>query len=349
MQGLRLEIPFWAASLDGVVDVDFAIAMGRLGGIAKLNLDGVQARYEDPKPVIERIRSAEKGEVIPLIQELYREPVKPHLIERRIRQIKEAGVPCAVSSAPQRAAERAEIVEKAGADVFVVEGTVLTARHVSDAYKQLSFAELTRQLSIPVVVGNCVHYETSLELMDEGVAGIMVGVGPGAICTTRGVLGVGVPQVTATADVAAARDLYERRTGRRVAVITDGGMRTGGDICKAFASGADAVMLGSSFGASEEAAGKGFTWGMATGDANLPRGTRIEVGRKGTLKEILFGPAHVDDGTMNFVGALKSDLGVCGRRNLREFQQVEMVIAPAIVSEGKVQQRTQHVGMGASR
>ena len=346
MEGLRLEIPFWAASLDGVVDVDFAIAMGRLGGIAKLNLEGVQCRYEDPKPVIERIRAADRAEVIPLIQEVYREPVKPELIDRRIRQIKAAGVPCAVSTSPQRAAERAQLVEKAGADVFVVEGTVLTARHISDSYKQLSFAELTRSLSIPVVVGNCVHFETSLELMEEGVAAIMVGVGPGAICTTRGVLGVGVPQVTATADVAAARDLHERRTGRRVAVITDGGMRTGGDICKAFASGADAVMLGSSFGGADEAAARGFTWGMATGDANLPRGTRISVGRKGTLKEILLGPAHVDDGTMNFVGALRSALGVCGARTIREFQSVEMVIAPAIVSEGKSQQQAQHVGMG---
>ena len=349
MQGLRLDIPFWAASLDGVVDVDFAIAMGRLGGIAKLNLDGVQARYEDPKPVIDRIRSADKREVIPLIQEIYKEQVKPQLIERRIRQIKDAGVPCAVSSAPQRAAERAELVEKAGADVYVVEGTVLTARHISDAYKQLSFAELTSSLSIPVVVGNCVHYETSLELMEEGVAGIMVGVGPGAICTTRGVLGVGVPQVTATADVAAARDLYERRTGRRVAVITDGGMRIGGDICKAFAAGADAVMLGSPFGGADEAAGGGVTWGMATGDPNLPRGTRIEVSKRGSLKEILFGPAHVDDGSMNFVGALRSALGVCGSKDIREFQHVEMVIAPAIVSEGKAAQQSQNVGMGAKR
>ncbi|HEX6488165.1 MAG TPA: GuaB3 family IMP dehydrogenase-related protein [Candidatus Dormibacteraeota bacterium] len=346
MEGLRLEVPFWAASLDGVVDVDFAIAMGRLGGIAKLNLEGVQCRYEDPKPVIERIRSVEKAEAVPLIQELYRESVKPHLVERRIREIKAAGVPCAVSTSPQRAAERAELVASSGADVLVVEGTVLTARHISDSYQQLSFAELTRSLSIPVVVGNCVHYETSLELMEEGVAAIMVGVGPGAICTTRGVLGVGVPQVTATADVAAARDLYERRTGRRVAVITDGGMRTGGDICKAFAAGADAVMLGSPFGGADEAAGHGITWGMATGDPNLPRGTRIQVGRKGSLQEILFGPAHVDDGTMNFVGALRSALGVCGSRNLREFHHVDMVIAPAIVSEGKLHQQSQHVGMG---
>lgn len=343
---LELPIPFWGSAMDGVVDVSFAVEMSRLGGVAVLNLDGVQTRYEDPAPVIRRIAEAGRGEVNALLKEAYSEPVKPRLVRERIRAIKEAGARCAVSTVPARAAERAEDVEAAGADVLVVQGTVLTARHESRAYTQLSFEALCRQLGIPVVVGNCVHYETALELMETGVAAILVGVGPGAACTTRGVLGVGVPQVTATADVAAARDDYERRSGRRVAVITDGGMRIGADVCKAFASGADAVMIGSPLAGAAESASRGFNWGMATPDPNLPRGTRIEVGTKATLKEILLGPARVDDGTQNFAGALRSALGVCGAHDIREFQRVELVIAPSIVSEGKVFQQAQRVGMG---
>ena len=342
----KLPIPFWGAALDGVVDVDFAIAMGKLGGIAVLNLDGINTRYEDPKPAIEKIRSADKAHVNAVIRDLYKEPVKPELIAKRIKQIKAAGVQCAVSTVPARAEERAEVIQKAGADVLVVQGTVLTARHSSKSYHQLSFADLVRNCDIPVVVGNSVHYETALELIETGIAGILVGVGPGAICTTRGVLGVGVPQVTAIADVAAARDEHMRRGGMRVAVIGDGGMRTGGDICKAFAAGADAVMIGTSLAGSEEAAAKGYNWGMATPDPNLPRGTRIQVGTKATLKEILTGPARVDDGTQNFVGALRSSMGVCGAHNISEFQHVELVIAPSIQSEGKTYQQAQHVGMG---
>ena len=284
----------------------------------------------------------------PFLKEAYREPVKPKLISERIKAIRAAGVPCVVSTVPARAEERAELVQKAGADVLVVQGTVLTARHSSRSYHQLAFDELVRACDIPVVVGNCVQYDTALELMETGIAGILVGVGPGAACTTRGVLGVGVPQVTATADVAAARDEYMRRGGVRVAVITDGGMRIGADVCKAFASGADAVMIGTPLAGSEESASKGFNWGMATPDPNLPRGTRIHVGTKATLREILLGPARVDDGTQNFAGALRSALGVCGARDIAEFQHVEMVIAPSIVSEGKVFQQAQHVGMGKS-
>ena len=343
---LRLELPIWGSAMDGVVDVEFAIAMGRLGGLAVLNLDGVQTRYEDPAPVIRRIAEASKAEVNALLQEVYLEPVKPRLISERIRAVKAAGVPCAVSTVPARAAERAEALVEAGADVLVVQGTVLTARHISRSYHQLSFADLARQLPIPLVAGNAVHYGTALELMEEGIAGILVGVGPGAACTTRGVLGVGVPQVTATADVAAAREEHFRRTGRRVAVITDGGMRIGADLCKALASGADGVMIGSPLAGSAESASRGFNWGMATPDPNLPRGTRIEVGVKASLEQILRGPATVDDGTQNFAGALRSALGVCGAGDIEEFQKVEMVIAPAIVSEGKLQQRAQHVGMG---
>jgi IMP dehydrogenase len=346
LDGVHLAVPFWGSAMDGVVDVDFAIAMGRLGGVAVLNLDGVHTRYEDSAPVIRRIAEARREEVNAVLREAYREPVRPELIETRIRQVKEAGVPCAVSTSPARAEERAPLVERAGADVLVVQGTVLTARHLSSSYRQLSFERLCRAVSVPVVAGNCVQYETALELMEEGIAGILVGVGPGAACTTRGVLGVGVPQVTATADVAAARDDHERRTGRRVQVITDGGMRIGADVCKAFAAGADAVMIGSPLAGAEESASRGFNWGMATPDPNLPRGTRIEVGTRATLREILVGPARADDGSQNFAGALRSALGVCGAASVRDFHSVEMVIAPAIGSEGKALQQSQQVGMG---
>jgi IMP dehydrogenase len=344
----KLALPIWGSAMDGVVDVDFAIAMGKLGGIAVLNLDGVHTRYEDSAPVIRKIADADKATVNAVLREAYREPVKPHLIAERIKAIKASGVPCAVSTVPARAGERAEVVQKAGADVYVVQGTVLTARHSSRSYHQLSFEDLVRACDIPVVVGNCVHYETALELMETGIAGILVGVGPGAACTTRGVLGVGVPQVTATADVAAARDEHMRRGGMRVAVITDGGMRIGADVCKAFASGADAVMIGTPLAGAEESASKGFNWGMATPDPNLPRGTRIQTGTRATLREILVGPARVDDGSQNFAGALRSALGVCGAHDIAEFQHVEMVIAPSITSEGKVFQQAQHVGMGKS-
>ncbi|HVH64338.1 MAG TPA: GuaB3 family IMP dehydrogenase-related protein [Candidatus Dormibacteraeota bacterium] len=344
----KLPLPFWGSAMDGVVDVEFAIAMGRLGGVAVLNLDGVHTRYEDSAPVIRKIAEADRSTVNAVLKEAYREPVKPRLIAERIKAIKAAGVPCAVSTVPARAEERAEVVQQAGADVYVVQGTVLTARHSSRSYHQLSFEDLVRSCDIPVVVGNCVHYETALELMETGIAGILVGVGPGAACTTRGVLGVGVPQVTATADVAAARDEHMRRGGMRVAVITDGGMRIGADVCKAFAAGADAVMIGTPLAGAEESASKGFNWGMATPDPNLPRGTRIQVGTKATLREILLGPARVDDGSQNFAGALRSALGVCGAHDIAEFQHVEMVIAPSIVSEGKTFQQAQHVGMGKS-
>src|SRR5438552_10670297 len=273
--------------MDGGVDIGFAIAMGKLGGVAVLNLDGVHTRYEDSAPVIKKIAEADRATVNAVLIEAYREPVKPKLIVDRIKAIKAAGVVCAVSTVPARAEERAEAVQKAGADVYVVQGTVLTARHSSRSYHQLSFEELVRACDIPVVVGNCVDYDTALELMEEGISGILVGVGPGAACTTRGVLGVGVPQVTATSDVAAARNDHWQRSGRYVPVITDGGMRIGGDVCKAFASGADAVMIGSIFAATVEAAGHGFHWGMATGDPNLPRGTRIKVGTKATLAEVM--------------------------------------------------------------
>jgi IMP dehydrogenase len=346
LDGTQLRIPFLAAAMDGVVDVRFAIEMGRLGGLAVLNLDGLQCRYEDPTDVLEAIAAAPVGEINVLLQKIYQAPVQDGLIGERIEQVKRGGAACAVSTVPSAAESRAGIIQEAGADCLVVQGTVLTARHISSSAKQLSFRNLTSQVRIPVIVGNCVDYATALELMDTGIKGLLVGVGPGAACTTRAVLGVGVPQVTATSDCAAARDDHERRTGERVALITDGGMRRGGDVAKAFATGADAVMIGSVFASASEAAGRGNHWGMATPDANLPRGTRIRTGIKGSLEEILFGPAHVDDGSMNLVGALKNSMGVCGARTLVEFQETEMVIAPAITTEGKVQQREQRVGMG---
>ena len=346
LDGTQLRIPFLAAAMDGVVDVRFAIEMGRLGGLAVLNLDGLQCRYEDPTDVLEAIAAAPVGEINVLLQKVYQAPVQNELIGERIEQVKRGGAACAVSTVPSAAESRAGIIQEAGADCLVVQGTVLTARHISSSAKQLSFRNLTSQVRIPVIVGNCVDYATALELMDTGIKGLLVGVGPGAACTTRAVLGVGVPQVTATSDCAAARDDHERRTGERVALITDGGMRRGGDVAKAFATGADAVMIGSVFASASEAAGRGNHWGMATPDANLPRGTRIRTGIKGSLEEILFGPAHVDDGSMNLVGALKNSMGVCGARTLVEFHETEMVIAPTITTEGKVQQREQRVGMG---
>src|SRR2546421_10679226 len=299
LNGTRLDIPFIAAAMDGVVDTRFAVEMGRLGGLAVMNLDGVQTRYEDPSDVLRDIAEAPPERINVLLQKVYTAPVQDGLIGQRIEEIKREGVPCAVSTVPAYAERRAPIVQEAGADVYVVQGTVLTARHVSKSYRHLSFWDLASSLDIPVVVGNCVEYATALELMDTGIKGLLVGVGPGAACTTRAVLGVGVPQVTATADCCAARDDHFRRSGQRVAIITDGGMRLGGDVAKAFASGADAVMVGSIFAGTTDAAGGGYHWGMATPDPNPPRGTRIKVGRRGTLREGLLGPARVDDGAQN--------------------------------------------------
>ncbi|HUY97984.1 MAG TPA: GuaB3 family IMP dehydrogenase-related protein [Verrucomicrobiae bacterium] len=343
---LRLPIPVLASAMDGVVDAHFAVEMGRLGGLAVLNLDGLACRYEDAGPVLDEIAEAPRERVQAVLQERYRAPVQEDLIGRRIAEIKQEGVICAVSTVPAEAERRLGLVTEAGADVYVVQGTVITARHISRSYRQLDFAQLVRSSRLPIVAGNCVEYYTALELMTAGIAGILVGVGPGAACTTRGVLGVGVPQVTATADVAAARNDHRRTGGQPVTVITDGGMRVGGDVTKAFAAGADGVMIGSVFAGASEAAGRGYHWGMATPDPNLPRGTRIAVGTRATLKELLFGPARVDDGSQNLVGAIKAAMGVCGARTIEEFQQTELVIAPAILTEGKLWQQAQQVGMG---
>lgn len=340
---LTLEVPILASAMDGVVDTNFAIQLGKLGGLAVLNLTGIQTRYENPAGVIEEIVNSSPKEAVRIIQRIYKEPIKEELIEERIKEVKKAGVPIAVSCIPQQAARFGPIAQEAGADVFVVQATVVTAKYKSSKQERLDFTKFCKELSIPVIAGNCVSYRAAYELMQTGIDAILVGVGPGAACTTREVLGVGVPQVTATIDVAAARDDYFRRSGRYVSVITDGGMRTGGDICKALAAGADAVMIGSAFARAKEAPGKGYHWGMATSDENLPRGARIKVGTTGTLKEILYGPARLDDGSQNLIWAIRTCMGYCGVTNIKEMHEVEMVIAPAIKSEGKFFQRAQRI------
>ena len=346
LDGQRYKVPIIASAMDGVVDVKFAIQFGNLGGLAVLNLEGIQTRYEHPEQILAKVVKAKDEGATGILQTIYREPIKEKLIVKRIREIKQAKVPAAVSAIPQRAERFGPIAMAAGADVFVVQSTVSTVRHVSSQYKSLDIARFCKTMKIPVIVGNCVTYQVALELMEAGPSAILVGIGPGAACTTRGVLGLGVPQVTATVDCTAARDFYFKKSGRYVPVITDGGMRTGGDVCKAFACGSDAVMLGSPFARSKEAPGRGYHWGMATPHANLPRGTRIHVGVSGTLEEILFGPARLDDGTQNLMGALVTAMGSVGAKNLKEFQLTEIIIAPAIQTEGKLLQRVQRVGMG---
>ncbi|MCX8038798.1 MAG: GuaB3 family IMP dehydrogenase-related protein [Candidatus Sumerlaeia bacterium] len=344
--GRRYPVPIIAAAMDGVVDVRFAIEMGRLGGLAILNLEGVQTRYENPDEVLEEIAQATPEEATELVQKLYLPPVKEELIYKRIKAIKDAGVPAVVSAIPQKAEQYAKVALEAGVDIFVVQATVVTIFHESSSYKALDFHEFCKKMPVPVMVGNCVTHEVTLDLMAAGAAAVMIGIGPGAACTTRGVLGLGVPQVTAVVDAAWARDFHYKQTGRYIPVIADGGMTVGGDVCKAFAAGADAVIVGSAFARAVEAPGRGYHWGMATPHANLPRGTRIHVGTTGTLEEILLGPARLDDGSQNLVGALRTCMGSVGAKTIREFQMTEMVIAPAIKSEGKIFQKAQHIGMG---
>jgi len=343
IRDLTFDIPILASAMDGVVDTNFAVEMGKLGGLAILNLGGIQTRYEYPDDVIEEIIRSSSKDSVEVIQKIYRAPIKEGLIGKRIEEIKKAKIPVAVSSIPQQAARFAPIAKEAGADIFVVQATVVTPEYISSQDKKLDFNKFCRQLSIPVIAGNCVTYDTAYELMQTGIAALLVGVGPGAACTTREVLGVGVPQVTATVDTAAARDDYFKKSGCYVPIITDGGMRTGGDICKALASGADAVMIGSAFAQAKEAPGKGYHWGMATSDENLPRGARVAVGTTGTLKEIVYGPARLDDGSQNLVWAIRTCMGYCGVLNVKEMHEVEMVIAPAIKSEGKFFQRVQQL------
>jgi IMP dehydrogenase len=343
---IKLSIPILASAMDGVTDVKFCIEMGKLGGLGVINLEGIQTRYEDPAEVLEKITKADKEEVTELIQKAYLEPIKPKLISKRVQELKKAGVLAAVSSIPQKADEYGRLAQEAGADVFIVQSTVSTVRHISTQYKSMELAKFCREMKIPVIIGNAVTYNVTIELMECGIAGVLIGVGPGAACTSRGVLGLGVPQVTATVDCAAARDYHHKKTGNYIPIITDGGMSKGGDVCKALACGSDAVMVGSAFARAKEAPGKGNHWGMATPHANLPRGTRIKVGVTGSLKQILFGPATVDDGSQNLVGAITTCMGNVGAATIREFQETEIIIAPSIKTEGKLFQTVQSVGMG---
>jgi IMP dehydrogenase len=340
-------IPLVASAMDGVTDVKFVIAMSKLGGMAVLNLDGVQTRYDNPEEVLSEIAAATPEQVTPLMQKIYSAPIKDNLIGERVRAIKKGGGTAAISAVPANTKKFAPLAVEAGADIFVVASTVTSARHISKSQRGLIFSELCKSLPIPVVVGNCVSYSACLELMKTGVSGILVGVGPGAACTSRTVLGVGVPQITATIDCAAAREEYRRESGRYVPIITDGGFRNGGDICKAIVAGADGVMLGSLFAMAKEAPGHGYHWGMANPHASLPRGTRIKVGVNASLEQILFGPSSLTDGSQNLVGALRTCMGVCGARSIADMQKAEMVIAPSITTEGKSWQMSQKGGSRA--
>jgi IMP dehydrogenase len=341
IEGITFSIPIIASAMDGVTDVNMAIQMSKLGGLAVLNLDGVQTRYDNPREVLAEIAQASDAEATVLLQKIYSQPIKGNLIGERIEAIKKAGAVCAVSVVPANTKRFAPLITEAKADILVVASTVTSARHISKSERGLIFSELRKSVPMPVIVGNCVSYSACLELMRTGISAVLVGVGPGAACTTREVLGVGVPQITATMDCAAARDDYQRESGRYVPIITDGGVGKGGDLCKAFASGADAVMLGSILAQAEEAPGFGYHWGMANPHAALPRGTRIKVGTTGTLEQILFGPTSVTNGTQNLVGSLRTAMGVCGAVTIAEMQKVEVVIAPAITTEGKAQQLSQ--------
>ena len=342
------ELPLMASAMDGVVSPASAIEIGRLGGLACLNLEGLWTRFDNPDPVLEEIAGLEPEKATRRMQELYNEPMRPELIGQRVAEIKDAGVVSCASLTPQRVASLAPLAIEAGLDVLVIQGTVVSAEHVSKdpARQPLNLKKFIRELDLPVIVGGCASYSTALHLMRTGAAGILVGVGPGHACTTRGVLGIGVPQATAIADAAGARMRHLVETGVYCHVIADGGMRTGGDIAKAIAVGADAVMIGSPLAGAYEAPGHGYHWGMATFHPTLPRGARVYSGKKGTLEEILIGPAHENDGSLNLFGGLRTSMATTGHETLREFQKAEVMVAPSLQTEGKVLQRTQGVGMG---
>ena len=345
--GIERDIPIIASAMDGVVDVNMAVALSKLGALGVLNLEGVQTRYEEPKEVLTKIQSIGKEEFVPLMQEIYKKPIKEKLILKRIQEIKDSGGIAAVSGTPLAAIKYKNLVKDSGADLFFLQATVVSTEHLGkEGSQNLDLYDLCENIGIPVAVGNCVTYEVSLKLMKAGAAAVMVGIGPGAACTSRGVLGVGIPQATAISDCAAARADYHKESGKYVPIIADGGIITGGDICKCIACGADSVMIGSPIARSQEAPGKGFHWGMATPSPVLPRGTRIQVGTTGSLKSILCGPAILDDGTHNLLGAIKTSMGTLGATNIKEMQNVEVVIAPSLLTEGKVYQKAQQLGMG---
>ena len=342
VDGITLSAPVLASAMDAIVSPAFAVEFDKLGGLAVMNLEGVQTKYDEPDEPLARIAHASREEATAVLQEVYAAPVRDDLIGARVEEIKSSGAKCAVSVTPANTKRLGPPAVDAGADALVVQSTVTTARHVSKSLRGLVFSELLEMVDVPVLVGNCVSYDVALELMETGIHGVLVGVGPGAACTTREVTGVGVPQVTATMDCAAAREEYYRRSGKYVPIITDGGIRTGGDLCKAFACGADAVMIGTPLAQAEEAPGGGYNWGMASPHPALPRGVRVDVGTKGTLSEILYGPTSKTDGTQNLLGALEVCMGMVGAFNVRDMHKAEVVIAPSIKTEGKHYQ----LGMG---
>src|SRR3954469_8007030 len=343
----RFEIPLLASAMDGVVSAATAGIIGRLGGLGVLNLEGIWTRDEDPESLLERIAGLPKDEATREMQEIYREPIKPELIAQRIAEIKAEGVVVSASLTPQRVRSYYELALDAGLDILVIQGTVVSAEHVSETTEPLNLKEFIAELPVPVVVGGCASYHTGLHLMRTGAAGVLVGVGPGAACTTRGVLGIGVPQATAIADVAAARSQHMLETGEYVQVIADGGMRNGGDVSKAIACGADAVMIGSPLARAFEAPGRGYHWGMATFHPTLPRGARVKTVRNGTIEEILVGPARENDGSFNLMGALRTSMATCGYQDRAEFNRAELMIAPSLQTEGKALQSAQGIGMGS--
>ncbi len=342
----RFDLPLMASAMDGVVSPETAIAIGQLGGVGVLNLEGLWTRYEDPEPVLDEIASQPPEKATLRMQELYAEPIKPELIGERIRQIKDAGVISCASVTPQRTEQLAPYMLAAELDLMVIQGTVVTAEHKSKNHEPLNLKQFVRRLEIPVIVGGCASYDAALHLMRTGAAGILVGVGPGQACTTRGVLGIGVPQATAIADARAARMRHLDETGVYVHIIADGGMATGGDIAKAIVCGADAVMIGSPLAAAHESPGRGHHWGMATFHPTLPRGARVQTSPRGTLEEILVGPARENDGRLNLFGGLRTSMATCGYETLKEFQKADIMIAPSLQTEGKSLQRSQGIGMG---
>jgi IMP dehydrogenase len=344
----RFELPLLASAMDGVVSPRIAGILGKLGGLAVLNLEGIYTRYEDAEDQLERISKLPREHATQEMQAIYQEPVKPELIARRIEEIKEQGVVCAASLTPQRVRDYYEIAVEAGLDILVIQGTVISAEHVSTTSEPLNLKQFIKEVPLPVVVGGCASYSTGLHLMRTGAVAVLVGVGPGAACTTRGVLGIGVPQATAIADVAAARSQHMLETGDYVKVIADGGMRNGGDISKAFACGADAAMIGSPLARAYEAPGRGHHWGMATFHPSLPRGARVKTTQNGTLEQIILGPAHENDGTFNLMGSLRTSMATCGYEDIPSFHRAEVMVAPALQTEGKQLQRDQAVGMGAT-
>lgn len=346
LDGIRFGLPILASAMDGVVSPATAIEIGRLGGLGVLNLEGLWTRYEDPEPLFDEIAELDTDKATARMQQIYSEPIKPELITARITELKEAGVTACGSLTPQRTAQLSDLIRKSDIDVFVIQGTVVSAEHVSKKHEPLNLKKFIRELDVPVIVGGCASYQAALHLMRTGAVGILIGVGPGNACTTRGVLGVGVPQATAIADARGARMRHLDETGVYVHIIADGGMSTGGDISKAVACGADAVMIGSPLAAAVEAPGKGWHWGMATFHPTLPRGARVRTTTRGTLQEILVGPANENDGRLNLAGALRTSMATCGYETLKEFQKAEVMVAPALMTEGKQLQRSQGVGMG---